>query len=91
MIGLLSVAFILSILILIIYASIRDAKYSFIVVVLTSIIVVSTILLLDEAIKETAVKCLKGHNPYKMDIKYELKDSVYIPIDTVYTKIKESI
>lgn len=38
--------------------------------------------------KETAIKCLKGNNPYKMEIQYELKDSMYIPIDTIYVKIK---
>ena len=38
--------------------------------------------------KETAIECLKGNNPYKMEIQYELKDSVYIPVDTIYVKIK---
>ena len=38
--------------------------------------------------KETAIKCLQGNNPYKMEIQYELKDSVYIPVDTIYVKIK---
>ena len=38
--------------------------------------------------KETAIKCLKGDNPYKMEIQYELKNSVYIPVDTIYVKIK---
>lgn len=38
--------------------------------------------------KETAIKCLQGNNPYKMEIQYELKDSMYIPIDTIYVKIK---
>ena len=34
--------------------------------------------------KDTAIKCLKDNNPYKMEIIYELKDSVYIPKDTIY-------
>ena len=34
--------------------------------------------------KDTAIKCLKGSNPYKMEIIYELKDSVYVPKDTIY-------
>ena len=34
--------------------------------------------------KNTAIKCLNGKNPYKMEIVYELKDSVYIPKDTIY-------
>lgn len=38
--------------------------------------------------KETAIKCLKGNNPYKMEVRYELQDSIYTPIDTVYIKIK---
>lgn len=38
--------------------------------------------------KETAIKCLQGNNPYKMEIQYELKDSMYIPVDTIYVKIK---
>lgn len=38
--------------------------------------------------KIAAIQCLKGNNPYKMEIRYELKDSIYIPVDTVYIKIK---
>ena len=38
--------------------------------------------------KYTAIKCLKGNNPYKMEIKYEFKDSIYVPTDTIYIKIK---
>ncbi len=33
---------------------------------------------------DTAIKCLQDKNPYKMEIVYELKDSVYIPKDTIY-------
>lgn len=36
--------------------------------------------------KETAIECHKGNNPYKMEIRYELQDSIYIPVDTVYIK-----
>ena len=32
---------------------------------------------------------LKGNNPYKMEIRYELQDSIYIPKDTVFTKIEK--
>ena len=35
---------------------------------------------------EVSVKCLNGKNPYKMEIRYELKDSLYIPKDTIYIK-----
>ena len=34
--------------------------------------------------KDTAIKCLQDKNPYKMEIQYELKDSVYVPKDTIY-------
>lgn len=34
--------------------------------------------------KDTAIKCLKDNNPYKMEIIYELKDSVYVSKDTIY-------
>lgn len=37
--------------------------------------------------EEITIKCLKGNNSYKMEIQYELKDSVYIPVDTIYVKI----
>lgn len=36
--------------------------------------------------RDTAIKCLKDNNPYKMEIRYELKDSVYVPKDTIYIK-----
>ena len=37
--------------------------------------------------KYTAIKCLKGNNPYKMEIKYfKINDSTYIPVDTNYIK-----
>lgn len=38
----------------------------------------------EEAYKES----LRGNNPYKMEIRYELQDSIYIPKDTVFTKIE---
>ena len=34
--------------------------------------------------KDTAIKCLNDNNPYKMEIIYELKDSIYVPKDTIY-------
>ena len=37
---------------------------------------------------ETAIKCLQDKNPYKMEIRYELKDSVYVPKDTIYIRKK---
>ena len=36
--------------------------------------------------KDTAIKCSKYENPYKMEIRYELKDSIYVPKDTIYIK-----
>ena len=38
--------------------------------------------------KETSIRCLKGNNPYKQQIIYEFKDSIQIPVDTIYVKIK---
>lgn len=38
--------------------------------------------------KDTAIKCLNDNNPYKMEIVYELKDSVYVPKDTIYIRKK---
>lgn len=35
---------------------------------------------------DTAIKCLQDKNPYKMEIRYELKDSIYVPKDTIYIK-----
>ena len=35
-------------------------------------------------VKNNTIKCLNDNNPYKMEIVYELKDSVYIPKDTIY-------
>ena len=32
---------------------------------------------------------LKGNNPYKMEIRYELQDSIFYPKDTVFTKIEK--
>ena len=32
---------------------------------------------------------LKSNNPYKMEIRYELQDSILFPKDTVFTKIEK--
>lgn len=32
---------------------------------------------------------LRGNNPYRMEIRYELQDSIYIIKDTVFTKIEK--
>lgn len=34
------------------------------------------------------IRALEGKFDYKMEIKYELKDSVYTPVDTTFTEIK---
>ena len=36
------------------------------------------------SIRNTAIECHEGNNPYKQQILYELKDSVYVPKDTIY-------
>ena len=33
-------------------------------------------------------QALRGKFDYKMEVKYELKDSVYTPVDTTFTEIK---
>ena len=89
MIGVGITLFVIGLAVLIYYIIISKDSYSpiliFIVLAISGGI---TILAAELNEQDTAVKCLKGHNPYKMDIRYELKDSVYTPIDTVYTKIK---
>jgi len=40
----------------------------------------------EKGIKEGAIETLKNKSPYKMEIRYELKDSTYVPIDTIFTK-----
>ena len=66
----------------------KDDHSPILVFIMFIIVCASLMLVTKTEEQNTAVRCLKGHNPYKMVIKYELKDSVYIPIDTVYTKIK---
>ena len=34
--------------------------------------------------RKTAIDCYEGNNPYKQQIVYEIKDSVYVPKDTIY-------
>lgn len=59
-----------------------------IVMLLVAIAILGGILLASEIQKkETAIECLKGNNPYKMKVRYELQDSIYIPVDTIYIKL----
>lgn len=39
--------------------------------------------------EDTQKECLKGNKPYRMEIQYELKDSVYVPVDTVFAKVNK--
>lgn len=71
-----------------IYAMLSKSKFSLIVVLLVSIAIIGGLLLASEIQeKETAIECLKGNNPYKMEIRYELQDSIYVPVDTIYIKL----
>ena len=36
-------------------------------------------------IKQTAIKCHEGNNPYKQQIVYEWQDSIQVPVDTIYS------
>lgn len=40
--------------------------------------------------EEAYINSLKGKNPYKMEIRYGLKDSLYIPKDTVYINTEDN-
>ena len=35
--------------------------------------------------RNTAIECYEGNNPYKQQIVYELKDSIQVPVDTIYS------
>lgn len=35
--------------------------------------------------KDTAIKCLNDKNPYKEQIVYEWRDSIQVPVDTIYS------
>ena len=68
---------------------IRNSEEDYSLLVLFLIIVMfwgTTFLMENVQEKETAIECLKDNNPYRMEIRYELQDSVYVPIDTVYIK-----
>lgn len=32
-----------------------------------------------------SIQCLKGNNPYKEQIIYEWRDSIQVPVDTIYS------
>ena len=34
--------------------------------------------------RKTAIECYEGNNPYRQQIVYELKDSIQVPVDTIY-------
>lgn len=62
-------------------------------VVFKNIFIVSMLIIIFVGSYKTGEKhgqkqALRGKFDYKMEIKYELKDSVYIPVDTTFTEIK---
>lgn len=72
-----------------IYIMHSEEDYSPLVMFLILFMFWGTFLLVKYIIEEeTTIECLKGNNPYKMEIRYELQDSIYVPVDTVYMKIK---
>lgn len=74
-----------------IYMLVSKDSFSSSVLALLILTLWGTLLLTEYVVeKETATKCLKGNNPYKMEIRYELQDSIYTPIDTVYIKIRQN-
>lgn len=77
---------IIGILLIVLFICLNDDKVLQIFGILAGIVAISIgvkILSHDYAYKES----LKGNNIYKMEIKYEMKDSVYIPTDTVFVLI----
>lgn len=71
-----------------IYAMSSKSDYPLIIMSLVTIAIVGGLLLVSEIQERaTAIKCLKGNNPYKMEIRYELQDSIYAPIDTIYIRL----
>ena len=70
-----------------IYIAKSKDNHADILVYLCSSLIIGFILIISHfQEKETAIKALKGNNPYTMEIRYELKDSVYVPVDTIYIK-----
>jgi uncharacterized membrane protein YeiB len=61
-----------------------------VLIIISLILLPSGCMLLSSILTEKGnyIQALKGNNPYKMEIRYELKDSIYIPVDTLYIKIK---
>ncbi len=40
--------------------------------------------------KSTYINCLRHGNRYKINVRYELRDSTIIPVDTVFTLINKN-
>ena len=70
-----------------------EDKKTTIAVIIFNILILSNVFLsfgtIEVTKKETYIKCLKYKNPYEMVVKYELRDSILTPVDTVYTLINK--
>lgn len=66
---------------LIIYLAKGDLK-KFIILVVHTIITIIVLIYIGQY--SGTVETLRGHPNYEMKIKYELKDSIFIPCDTIY-------
>lgn len=83
-----SIILLIGIIGLLIYIFTSKDSHSSFLIIITGLIIFGcgiTISFLTE--KEVSIKCLNGKNPYKMEIRYELNDSLYISKDTIYIKV----
>ena len=63
----------------------RILKFIAIFLLLTYIIIIAILIGYDKGQKDA----LRGKFDYKMEIKYELKDSIYTPVDTTFVEINK--
>lgn len=63
----------------------RILKFIAIFLLLTYIIIIAISMGYDKGQKDA----LRGKLDYKMEVKYELKDSIYTPVDTTFVEINK--
>ena len=82
---------IVSLLIMIFVVNVeKDNKFQNVFYSLNSILIISVIFLIGLYFGNYfgQTRALEGKFDYKMEVKYELKDSVYTPVDTTFTEIR---
>jgi hypothetical protein len=82
----------LSMFILIVFGLVKKWEsrglISCILVLMYSLVLCFSDLGYKQGIKHASIDALNGKFHYKIEIKYVLQDSIYVPIDTTYIKIK---